>query len=246
MNPWNILVALGVGFATAELGLLATTVYLHRGLAHRALTMHPVAAFPIRVLLWLATGIRPREWTGVHRLHHAALDEPNDPHSPAQVGFWRVQLMNIVMYHRAAKNREVVEKYTRDLPHGRLDQWVFDRETIGPLLGLGLLCLVFGWQIGVMAALFHLVFYVGFNGSVNAVGHTRGRRPQANSATNGQLLALLTWGEGMHNNHHAVPTAARFSFRRAEIDPAWYFIRGLGGMQLLKVRHQGGLIRSNV
>jgi stearoyl-CoA desaturase (delta-9 desaturase) len=140
----------------------------------------------------------------------------------------------------------MVDKYTHDLPHGRLDRWIFDRETTGPLLGLAFLCLVFGWQVGLLAGLFHALFYVGLNGAVNAVGHTSGARPQANSATNGRLLALLTWGEGMHNNHHAAPTAARFSFRSFEIDPAWFFIRALAGMGLITIRHPGGLVPARV
>ncbi|MCJ7436178.1 MAG: hypothetical protein MUP97_00215, partial [Acidimicrobiia bacterium] len=52
----NILVGVAIGFVTAELAILVTTVYLHRGLTHRALTMHPVAAFPLRVVLWVTTG----------------------------------------------------------------------------------------------------------------------------------------------------------------------------------------------
>jgi stearoyl-CoA desaturase (Delta-9 desaturase) len=238
----NLLLALGVGLATSQLALFATTVYLHRGITHRGLTMRPIAALPFRFFLWVSTGIRPREWAGVHRRHHAALDTVDDPHSPARVGFWNVQLFNIVMYHRAAHNGEMVRRYTRDLPENRLDRFVFDHETIGPLLGLGFLCLVLGWPTGLLAGLIHLVTYVGLNGAVNAVGHTAGTRPNSNSATNGRMLALVTAGEGFHNNHHAVPTAARFSFQRGQIDPSWWLIRLMNRARLLTVRHEGGLL----
>jgi stearoyl-CoA desaturase (delta-9 desaturase) len=242
LNQMNPLLALVVGFVTAELAILATTVYLHRCMTHRALTMGPLTALPFRLVLWISTGIRPREWAGVHRRHHAALDTVDDPHSPLRRGFWRVQLFNIVMYHRAAHDTEQIDRYTRDIPRNRLDRYVFDRETIGPLVGLGLLCLVFGWQTGLLAGVFHLAFYVGLNGAVNAVGHTVGERPHANSATNGAILALLTAGEGLHNNHHAAPTAARFSSGRYEIDPAWWLIRRLERAKLLTLRHAGGLL----
>jgi stearoyl-CoA desaturase (delta-9 desaturase) len=234
------LLALAVGFATSQLALYVTTVYLHRSITHRAVRLHPIAAFPFRLILWLTTGIRPRDWAGVHRRHHAFTDTVDDPHSPVVRGFWHVQLFNVVMYHRAARDRARVDRYAQDLVSNRLDRYVFDRETLGPLLGLGFLVLVLGWQTALLAAFFHLVFYVGFSGAVNAVGHTSGVRPDDNSATNGRLLALVTAGEGMHNNHHAIATAARFSFRPREIDPAWYLIRGLERCGLATVRLRGG------
>jgi stearoyl-CoA desaturase (delta-9 desaturase) len=238
----NLLVGMAIGFVTAELAILVTTVYLHRGMTHRALTMRPEAALPMRVVLWVTTGIRPREWAGVHRRHHAALDTVDDPHSPAVLGTTRVFFTNILMYRRAAKNRLLVERYTRDIPRTWLDRIVFDRETLGPLLGLALLWLVFGWQIAVFAVVFHIVFYVGLNGAVNSIGHTFGERPADNSGTNGRVLALFTVGEGLHNNHHAVPTAARLSFAAGQFDPAWWFIRALERLNLVTLRHRRGIL----
>jgi stearoyl-CoA desaturase (Delta-9 desaturase) len=69
------------------------------------------------------------------------------------------------------------------------------------------------------------------------VTHTFGARPHDNSATNLQWLALLTGGEGLHNNHHAAPTAARLAFRRGEIDPAWPVIRMFRRLGWATVRH---------
>jgi len=238
----NILVGAAIGLLTAELAILVTTANLHRGLTHRALTVHPLAALPLRAILWVTTGIRPREWAGVHRRHHAALDTVDDPHSPAVLGAARVLFTNILMYRKAAKNPALVDRYTHDLPRTRLDRVVFDRETLGPLVGLALLWLVFGWQIAMFAVVFHIVFYVGLNGAVNSIGHTFGTRSAANSGTNGRVLALFTAGEGLHNNHHAVPTAARLSFSPGQFDPAWWFIRGLERLHLLTLRHQGGVL----
>jgi stearoyl-CoA desaturase (delta-9 desaturase) len=242
----NLLLAVALAFATSQLAMFATTIYLHRGMTHGALKLRPVAAFPLRLILWLATGIRPRDWVGVHRRHHATVDTEDDPHSPIVRGFWRVQLGNIVLYHRAAHDRPMVARYTRDMKPNWLDKLVFNRETLGPVLGLGLLCLLFGWQTGLMAGAFHVVFYVGFNGAVNSVGHTSGRQPNENTARNGLLLALFTAGEGFHNNHHALPTAARFSWRRFEFDPAWWLIRTLQGTGLLTLRHPLGLIPARI
>ena len=71
-----------------------------------------------------------------------------------------------------------------------------------------------------MAAPVHMVAYLGLSGAVNAVAHTFGRRPYDSSATNVQWLAFLTAGAGLHNNHHAAPTSARFSLGRFEFAPA--------------------------
>ena len=72
----------------------------------------------------------------------------------------------------------------------------------------------------------HAVSYVMLSGAINAVGHTRGRRPYDNPAGNSQWLALFTAGEGLHNNHHAAPTSARFALAPGEIDPGWWVTRG--------------------
>jgi stearoyl-CoA desaturase (delta-9 desaturase) len=230
------LLAVAVGLVVTQIALFATTVYLHRGITHRALVMHPSLAFACRFTLWVTTGMRPREWAAVHRRHHAATDTPDDPHSPAQAGFWRVQLTNAAMYRRVARDGVTVRRYARDLPPDRFDRWMFDRAWLGLGIGVGFLCLVLGVPLGLLAAAVHALAYLGLSGAVNAVGHTFGRRPNANSATNGVLLALLTWGEGLHNNHHDRPTAARFSRRWAQIDPAWWGIRILCALGLVRLR----------
>ena len=79
---------------------------------------------------------------------------------------------------------------------------------------------------------------VMLSGAINAVGHTVGKQPYENSATNLQSLALITAGEGLHNNHHAAPTSARFALNRPEFDPVWR--RGRFGVKLYcaEVRHE--------
>ena len=237
------LLALVAGLAVTQLAIAATTVYLHRGLAHRALTVHPGLELPCRFVIWITTGMRPREWAAVHRRHHAATDTPEDPHSPAQVGYWRVQLANAALYRRAARDGETVRKYAKDLPPDRFDRVLFDHAFLGLGLGIAILCVVLGWQTGLLAAAIHAVSYLMLSGAINGIGHTVGRRPHANSATNGQFLALLTAGEGLHTNHHAAPTSARFSLRRGELDPGWWIVRTLRGLRLVTVRHHDVKLR---
>ena len=243
MSAPQIIAALVAAFLVTQAAIFATTVFLHRGLAHRALTMHPVAAFPCRFVIWITTGMRPREWAAVHRKHHAATDTAEDPHSPIVQGFWRVQLGNVGLYKRAASNRELVRKYARDIPADNFDRYAFDHALLGLAIGISILVAVmwalgFGLVTGFLAAGIHAVVYVMLAGAINAVGHTFGSRPYANSATNLQSLALVTGGEGLHNNHHAAPTSARFALRDGEIDPGWWFVRSLVAMHLAQVRHE--------
>jgi stearoyl-CoA desaturase (delta-9 desaturase) len=235
-----ILPALVFAFLVTELTILATTVYLHRALSHRALSIKPAAALPFRFLLWISTGMRPREWVAVHRKHHAATDTVDDPHSPIVHGFWRVQLGNVGLYKKVAGDEVAVKRYARDLPADGLDRALFDHSLLGLGIGIVIAMLIttglgFGWQVGLLGAGLHALMYVMLSGAINAVGHTYGRRPQENSATNGQMLALVTAGEGLHNNHHAAPTSATFALH-GEFDPAWILIRVMKRLGLASVR----------
>ncbi|NBR99143.1 MAG: fatty acid desaturase [Actinobacteria bacterium] len=231
-----LLLAMLVGFSVTTLANLGTTVYMHRALAHKALTLHPIASFCARLTVWLSTGIRPRQWVAVHRKHHAFTDQEGDPHSPVLLGWKNVQMRNVVLYRISANDPQTVERYAKDLPQTRLDKLFFDRSLVGLGLGIALLVFVFGPMIGLLAAVVHLNAYLAGSAAVNAIAHHFGRKPYANGAGNLQWLALLTAGEGLHNNHHAAPTSARLSHRWYELDPGWWLIRGLSAVKLAKVR----------
>ncbi|HVW35547.1 MAG TPA: fatty acid desaturase, partial [Acidimicrobiia bacterium] len=193
-----------------QASVLATTVYLHRVLAHRSLTVRPGVALVFRLIIWIMTGITPRAWVAVHRKHHAFSDTPQDPHSPVVLGFWAVQLGNVKLYRDTIKDGVTVPKYSKDLPPDRLDRVLFDHALLGLALGIGFLVAVLGPIGGLLAAGIHTVAYLAISAAVNAVGHTYGKRPYENLATNNQWLAWLSGGEGLHNNPHAAPTSARF------------------------------------
>src|SRR5579875_3450843 len=220
----HLLVAVIVGLAVCQLGLLLTTLYLHRAVTHRAVSLAPGFAFVLRVLVWLVTGIKPREWAAVHRRHHAYTDVPGDPHSPILDGYWKVQLFNAVLYRRAAHDPETLRKYSRDIKVDKWDRALFDHGFLG---------------LAVAAAGVHVVSYLVLNAAINAIGHRFGKRPFPGFATNNQWLALLTWGEGFHSNHHAAPTSARLSFRRGQLDPGWWVVQLCQRLHWLQVRHDG-------
>jgi stearoyl-CoA desaturase (delta-9 desaturase) len=232
----TILVALAVGAAVSILANVCTTVYLHRTLSHRALTLNPVIDQVFRFLVWITTGIRPRQWVAVHRKHHAFTDVEGDPHSPVLNGWVKVQLQNVAMYKREANNPATIARYAKDLPQTRADRLLYDHALLGLAIGVALLVAVFGWKIGLLAAFVHVNVYLGGSAAVNAIGHHFGRKPYDNTAGNLQWLALITAGEGLHNNHHAAPTSAKLSHRWFEIDYGWWVIKVLTWCRLAKVR----------
>ncbi|HEX4819480.1 MAG TPA: fatty acid desaturase [Acidimicrobiales bacterium] len=232
-----LLVAFVVGFVVTQIATFGTTVYLHRGLSHKALTMRPFVAWCFRASLWLTTGIRPREWVAVHRKHHAFTDVEGDPHSPKLLGWVTVQFGNVGLYRKVATDPTQVRKYARDLPGDRWDRVLFDRSWLGLSIGIAILVIVFGPWVGLLAAALHAGMYLSLNAAVNAITHTFGDRPHDNSATNLQWLALLTAGEGLHNNHHAAPTSAKLAFNKRELDPSWPAIALAVRLRLMTIRH---------
>lgn len=244
MSTW--LLAVVAGLALSQFATLVTTVFLHRTLAHRALRLSagPTAVF--RVVQWVTTGIRPRQWVAVHRKHHAFTDVEGDPHSPVMEGYAAVQFGNVGLYRRAANDPVVVARYARDLPADAWDRWLLDRAWLGLGLGITLLCMIFGVGAGLLAAGVHTVSYLLLNAAVNAVGHWWGTQPHPNTARNNQWLAWLTSGEGLHNNHHAAPTSARLALRRREVDPGWWLVRLLERRGWASVRHHEAKVRTDV
>ena len=232
---FSLLMSLIVAAILIQVAVFGTTIYLHRAATHRALVLHPAIAWLFRASLWITTGISTKEWVAVHRKHHAFTDEEGDPHSPVLMGFWSVQLGNVFHYVKEAKNKDVVERYARDIRDDAWDRVLFNHGVAGILVGIVALCVVMGLGWGLLAAGIHAVMYVFvLSSSINGLCHHVGYKNFDNTATNLRFLALLTGGEGLHNNHHGFPRSPKFSFRRSEIDPAWPIIRLLIALRLAK------------
>lgn len=223
------LVALGI----TQVAILATSIYLHRALAHQSFKVHWMIDAVFHVVILVTTGQRRREWVAVHRKHHTFTDKEGDPHSPMLFGFWRVQILNVYYYVREAKRPETL-RFASDIREGVLDRlggWC------GPLAGIMGLVLCFGFSRGIAIGILHAVLYVFVLApSINGLGHWRGYKNFANTAYNRWLLAWVTGGEGLHNNHHGQPRSPKFSFRRWEFDPSWPVIRALVALRLAAFR----------
>ncbi len=206
-----------------QASVFVTTIYLHRAQCHRGLELHPFIANLMHLELGLFTGIVPREWVAVHRKHHHFSDKEGDPHSPYLFGLWNVFFNNFWMYRKETKNQATIRKYTPDYQADLVDRipgW--DRWNL--YAGIGIFMLMFGPAWGIGMWLFNVVGYIFLNASINSICHMIGYRNFDNLATNHQIIALMTGGEGLHNNHHEHPSSAKFALRGGEIDPAWPII----------------------
>lgn len=231
---------------------LITTVFLHRSESHGSLRLHPKLRFMARAGTWLLSGMKPREWVGVHAgKHHPAADEATDPHSPVQngrFGVLKVLFTNVSMYKKAARNLEPGD-YPDRLKPDALDKAVFDKAMLGQLALFGIFTAVHKAaskdklvpsmvRAGVTLGLHDLVFVAG-GGVINGFGHA-GRKPlyrallsppepydDGTYAKNLNVpLTLTTVGEGSHRNHHEDPRRLVFNDNPL-LDPGGLLALGL-------------------
>jgi stearoyl-CoA desaturase (delta-9 desaturase) len=233
----QVLIIAVVSFVLTQIAVFATSIYLHRALAHRSLSLHPIVAFFFRAALWLFTGQSRQQWVAVHRKHHTFTDREGDPHSPRLLGFWKVQLWNVYYYVREASRAETLATFAPDLKADGWDRHVFSRGWTGVAIGTALMCLALGWWQGMVAMIGHTILFVFVLAPlINALGHQRGAQNfGSNTAYNSRVLAWLTGGESLHNNHHAFPRSPKFSLRRSELDPSWIAIWILARLRLAAV-----------
>lgn len=221
--------------------IVAVTLYLHRHSAHRALELHPAARHFFRFWLWLTTGMLTKEWTAIHRKHHATCETEDDPHSPQVQGLKKIFWQGAEVYRDAA-TAETLQRYGSGTP----DDWI-ERKlyTPGKFLGVALMLVldlvlfgVIGMTIWAIQMLWIPVLAAGV---INGVGHFWGYRnfecPDA--ATNIFPWGILVGGEELHNNHHTYPNSAKFSVKAWEFDMGWLWIRLLALFGLAKPRSTG-------
>lgn len=231
---WSIL----FGFLLAEIASLATTAYLHRASAHRSVTFRWPASFTFELILWLTTGIKRDEWVAVHLKHHAHTDIPGDPHSPVLLGLWPVQLGNVFLYRNAIRSdKNIVVNYAKHIELSWAERNIFRSPILGLVFGITLLWYALGLVPMLIIAGTHTFLYVFvLNSLINGWCHVRGYKnfPRA-AAFNNRLIAWLTGGEGLHNNHHEKPWNPSLRHKPSEVDLGWIFIRFLCFMKLARL-----------
>ncbi|MDO8596917.1 MAG: fatty acid desaturase [Sulfuricaulis sp.] len=222
---WGYVVAT---LALTHITIVAVTIYLHRHSAHRALDLHPLVSHFFRFWLWLTTGMETKEWTAVHRKHHARCETEEDPHSPVVLGIGKVMWQGADIYKIETKNAETLEKFGQGTP----DDWI-ERKLYTPhsVAGIVLMLIIdfalFGF-IGVTIWAVQMMWIPFFAaGIINGVGHYWGYRnfQPEDASRNIVPWGIIIGGEELHNNHHAYPTSARLSNKWWEFDIGWMYIR---------------------
>jgi len=221
-----------------QLTMMSTTLYLHRSAAHRGVDFHPVVAHWFRFWSWLTTAMVTKEWTAVHRKHHAKCETAEDPHSPRFQGIHRVLWRGVELYQSARLDKDMLEKYGKGSPDDFIERAVYSRMPfMGPTLMFLINVALFGipgvaiWALQMM----WMPFWAA--GVINGLGHWWGYRnfDTADTATNLTPWGVWIGGEELHNNHHAFPSSAKFSLRKYEFDIGWAVISGLRALGLAKV-----------
>jgi fatty-acid desaturase len=214
---------------------LGISMGYHRLHTHRSYRV-PVALeyfFAVCGSLTLQGG--PISWVATHRIHHQKSDLPGDPHSPREGGWWAH--VGWIMFGEANHNAtEKMAKYAPDLAKHRFYVWLNDYHWV-PMVVAGLLLLGLGGLPMMLWGIF-LRVVIGLHATwlVNSATHMWGSRRFAtrDDSRNSWWVALLTFGEGWHNNHHAHPASARHGLAWYEFDPSWLQIRMLKWLGVAK------------
>jgi stearoyl-CoA desaturase (delta-9 desaturase) len=209
-------------------GMLGIGMSYHRLLTHRSYKTTKAIEYFLTICGTLALEGGPIFWVATHRIHHQKSDQDGDPHTPREGTFWAHMgwiLMGEGLHHDAQVLARYVPDLSRDRFHVMLSNWHWVTNVV---VGLGLL--VFG---GIPYVLWGIFFRttVGLHATwlVNSATHLWGSRrfKTRDDSTNNWWVALLTFGEGWHNNHHAHPTSARHGLAWYELDQNWIGIRTL-------------------
>ncbi len=226
----------------------------HRQLTHRGYNTPKWVEYAMAICATLALEGGPLFWVAVHRLHHQVTDKPGDPHSPRDGAWW--SHLGWMLWGRLHNHDPLLERYVPDLNRQPFYYWLSRLHWIPvTLVGIGLL-FAGGISLHSFSALVHSrgvswVLWAVFlrvtlglhvTWAVNSATHMWGSRRFAtrDDSRNNWWVALLSGGEGWHNNHHALPVSARHGMAWYELDVNYWGIRLLGLLGLAKkIKVQG-------
>ena len=215
--------------------LLAITVFLywlttglgismgyHRLHTHRSYKVPTALEYFFAVCGALTLEGGPISWVAVHRVHHQNSDLPGDPHSPRDGGWW-AHAGWLLTGETLHNNTAAMAKYAPDLSKDRFYVWLNNYHWLPSLVLAVALFAIGGLPLMLWGGLVRVVFGLHATWLVNSATHMWGRRRFAtrDDSRNNWWVALMTFGEGWHNNHHAHPTSARHGLAWYEFDPSW-------------------------
>lgn len=213
--------------AMTHVTMISVTVFLHRHQAHRALDLHPIASHFFRFWLWLTTGQVTKEWTAIHRKHHAKCEQADDPHSPHVHGIKTVLLQGAELYRAESRNQETMIRFGHGTPNDWLENNLYSRYS---WQGVGLMMIIdlalfgaAGLAVWAVQMAWTPIMAAGIiNGAAHYWGYRNFEAPDA--STNISPWGIIIAGEELHNNHHTYPTSAKLSVKPYEFDIGWMYI----------------------
>ena len=226
MFSWPVLAAtIFLYWMTTGLGI---SMGYHRLHTHRSYKVPLPLEYFFAVCGALTLEGGPISWVATHRIHHQNSDQPGDPHSPREGGWWAHAgwLLSGQTNHN---NTRLMSKYAPDLAKHRFYIWLNNYHWV-PMIALAVLLFAIGGLPLMLWGIFvRVVFGLHATWLVNSATHMWGRRRFAtrDDSRNNWWVALITFGEGWHNNHHAHPTSARHGLAWYEFDPSWILIKVL-------------------
>ncbi|HKO42276.1 MAG TPA: fatty acid desaturase [Pyrinomonadaceae bacterium] len=207
----------------------------HRLMTHRGYQVPKPVEYFLVLCGSLALEGGPVQWATTHRIHHAQTDKAGDPHTPRD-GRWWAHIGWILTPTPEVLDQTQLRRYSPDLMNQRFYR-LLNRFYYVPLIVLGVgLLLLGGWKIALWGIFLRVTLGLHATWLVNSATHLWGTRrfQTTDDSKNNWWVALLTFGEGWHNNHHAHPRAARHGLHWYEIDLNWYGIRTLQFLGLAK------------
>ena len=224
--PWWGYIVVALVFT--HITIAGVTIYLHRHSAHRALDLHPAVSHFFRFWLWLTTGMETKQWTAIHRKHHARCETKEDPHSPQILGIEKVMWEGADLYKMEARNQETMERFGQGTPDDWIERNVYSKHSVLGIAAMMVINLALFGFIGLTIWAVQMMWIPLFAaGVINGVGHYWGYRSfQAEDASRNIVpWGIIIGGEELHNNHHAYPSSARLSNKWWEFDIGWLYIR---------------------
>jgi fatty-acid desaturase len=227
----NLIVAAVLYWVAVGLGI---SMGYHRLHTHRGFKTPLLFEYFLAVCGTLTLEGGPIFWVAIHRLHHQHSDGALDPHSPRVSGFW--SHLGWVLFGEAHHNdTTLMSRYAPDLGRDAFYRWLTTYHWV-PLTVLGFALLAIGgWPLVNWAIFLRVVVGLHATWLVNSATHLWGHRrfQTRDDSKNSWWVALLTFGEGWHNNHHAHPTSARHGLAWYEFDPTWVELRLLRAVGLV-------------
>ena len=216
-------------------GCLGIGMCYHRLLTHRGYHTPKWVEYFMTVCSTLALEGGPIFWVATHRIHHQHSDKEGDPHSPID-GTWWAHMGWILMGKSMHHDTTTLARYVPDLAKDKFHVWITKYHYVPIIVLAAILFAIGGWPFLLWGIFARTVVGLHATWLVNSVTHMWGSRrfKTHDLSTNNLVVALLTWGEGWHNNHHAHPTSARHGLRWYEVDVNWYGIWTLEKLGLAK------------